>query len=55
MKLYLAGNSGHGVAGEHREEFLLKIKAGRMVSFWWYREEGDFHKWWKRLVKKQQG
>lgn len=53
MKLYLAGNSGHGKAAEKREEYLLKIKAARVFSFWWYREGGDFNKWWKKWLKQK--
>ncbi len=51
MKLYLAGNPGHGKAGLHREQYLRQVKAQLMMSYYWVREGGDFHKYFRRMIK----
>ena len=53
MKLYFAGNTGHGKAGITREEFLKSTKASRLFSLFWVE---DFYKnfqiWTKDIPKK---
>ena len=50
MKLYFAGNPGHGKAGDHREGYLIKTKVARMFSYFWFGEGKDFHKHFKRWI-----
>ena len=52
MKLYLAGNPGHGKAGRYREDYLKKVKARLMMSYFWCCEDGDFHKYFRRMINE---
>jgi len=50
MKLYLAGNPGHGKAGLYREQYLRKVKAQLVMSYYWVQEGGDFHNYFRRMI-----
>lgn len=50
MKIYLAGNSGHGMIGKYREDHMVEVKAHRLFSYFWLKE--GFLKNFKRRVKK---
>ena len=53
MKLYFAGNTGHGKAGKHRENLLKKAGCSRLFSLFWVREfYKNFEMWSKDLPKK---
>ena len=54
MKLYLAGNPGHGNPGRDRESYIIKKRYRRILSFFWCREEGDFHKVFLRWNDEKQ-
>jgi hypothetical protein len=53
MKLYLAGNPGHGEAGKYREQIMSDIGKNVMVSFFWCQEDGDFYKYFRRLINSR--
>ena len=42
MILFFAGNSGHGNSGRIREEMIRNLSDGRILSYFWYGEKGDF-------------
>ena len=50
MKLYLAGNPGHGKAGKHRADLIKSKGKNAVISFFWCKEGGDFHKYFRRLI-----
>ena len=51
MKLYLAGNPGHGTVGKWREEMIKRHKARRLWSFFWARK--DFLKYFEMWTKER--
>lgn len=53
MKIFLAGNSGHGKAGEWRENMLREVGANRLFSFFWVGEGKDFNKHFIKYVKEK--
>lgn len=48
MRLFLAGNPGHGKVGERREEYLIRNKCNRILSYFWFGEGRDFNKHFER-------
>lgn len=46
MKLFFAGNAGHGKIGVFREDLLINEGAGRLMSYFWLKEQ--FYKNFKR-------
>ena len=53
MKIYFAGNTGHGKAGIHREKHLKSMNCNRLFSLFWME---DFYKnfqiWSENIPKK---
>ena len=50
MKLYFAGNPGHGKAGLYREQYFRKMKVRLVMSYYWVREGGDFNRYFRRMT-----
>lgn len=56
MKIFFAGNAGHGKAGIHRENLLKNLAKTRLFSFFWCGEDRDFYKhflsWGKESINE---